>query len=106
MKIGRRFRGSPIWEDVQRVRNSDIGVTHRQNVSFTYANKCYTATFVRYFNPRLPQGERVSYSLDIQNNGTGRYSEAFSKAMLEQTQWLSTFKMNVQEWADNFGKEA
>lgn len=103
MKIGRRFRGTPVWNEVKRAsvdERHSFGLTHSQEVNFIYGNKHYTATFVRYFNARLPQVQRVTYDLSIVRDATGRESRAMSKAMFEQTQWLSTFKYHVQKWAD------
>lgn len=103
MQIGKRFKGTPCWGEIHRATYDEkllTAMSHSQKVTFTYGNKRYTATFLRYFNPRAPLGQRVTYDLDIVRDATGRESRAMSKAMLEQTQWLSTFKRNVQQWAD------
>lgn len=94
-------RGTPSWEPVERIWNSDIGATHTQTVRFVSGKKYYTAIFTRFYNKRLPQGQRTSVDVAVIRDSTGRESKKLSALML-QSGWVSTFNRNVREWAENF----
>lgn len=95
----RAIKGTPEWQPVVRIQGSDIGLTHTQDVFFTSGGIEYGATFCRFYNKHLPQGERTSYDVDVIRHSTGRRSRVLSD-MMQASGWLSTFKLNVREWAE------
>lgn len=96
-------RGTPAWEPVEREYSSICGCTHSQVVRFVWRKMYYTATFTRFFDRNGQPGARTEYAVDAMRDSTGRRSAVLSDMILASG-WVSTFKNNVQAWADAQGR--